>query len=39
MTPSSHVTIIAGLPIPSDATLFLAGMAVHVAAGLLCVAG
>ena len=37
MNPS-HATIIAGLPIPSDAPLFLAGVAVHVAAGLLCVA-
>ena len=32
------VTIVAGLPIPSDSPWFLAGVAVHVAAGLLCVA-
>ena len=34
---SNHVTIVAGLPIPSDSPWFLAGVGLHVAAGLLCV--
>jgi hypothetical protein len=32
-----HAVVVAGLPLPSDAPLFLALIAVHVAAGLVCV--
>jgi hypothetical protein len=34
---SGNQTIIAGIPLPSDAPLFLTLVAVHVAAGLVCV--
>jgi hypothetical protein len=34
----SHATIIAGIVIPSTSPMFLAGIAVHVAVGVLCVA-
>jgi hypothetical protein len=34
---SGNSTIVAGIPLPSDAPLFLAFIAVHVVAGLVCV--
>ena len=34
---SGNQTVIAGIPLPSDAPLFLTLVAVHVAAGLVCV--
>jgi hypothetical protein len=34
---SGNQTVIAGIPLPSDAPLFLALVAVHAAAGLICV--
>jgi lysylphosphatidylglycerol synthetase-like protein (DUF2156 family) len=34
---AAHTTVVAGLVIPSDSPFFLAGVAVHVLAGLTCV--
>jgi uncharacterized membrane protein SirB2 len=34
---SGNQTVIAGIPLPSDAPLFLTLVAVHIAAGLVCV--
>lgn len=34
---TGHPIVIAGIPIPSDSPVFLATVAVHIAAGLVCV--
>ena len=34
---SGNQTVVAGIPLPSDAPLFLALVAVHIAAGLACI--